>query len=146
MYMLGRRRTCSRPSRTWICSAVYARSAPRGLGLRAPGGSGFRASFTGVPALPARSSRRGLLGRVSGVQFYRISNSKTGSGSLLTGLFGGRFPAQDGIFALALQIRVDLPCRGHLVQPPDRQAVRRLVEALGGLHGLLADLPDSLGE
>src|SRR6266568_7926337 len=146
IYMLGRRRTCSRPSRTWICSAVYATSAPRGLGLRGPGGSGFRASFTGFPALPARSSCRGQLGRVSGVQFYRISNSKTGPGRLLTGLGRGRFPAQDRILALALEIGVDLARRGHLVEPPDGKAVGGLVEAFRGLLRFLDDLFDRVGE
>src|ERR1700737_4563063 len=50
MYMLGRRRTCSRPSRTWICSAVYATSAPSGWGLRLPAARGFLALLTGISA------------------------------------------------------------------------------------------------
>src|SRR5207302_1468483 len=98
MYMLGRLRTCSRPSRTWICSAVYATSAPRGLGLGpsgcalrgAPGGSGsgFLTAITGAPparpvgrpagvlALPAWKTHGGQLGRTSGYEFYRILNTK----------------------------------------------------------------------
>src|SRR5689334_1415688 len=103
MYMLGRRRTCSRPSRTWICSAVYATSAPRGLGLgpsacalRAPGGSGsgFLTAITGTPAayqtgdlaLPAWGTHRGQLGRTSGYEFYRILNTKMAGRPVLTGL------------------------------------------------------------
>src|SRR6266567_7680840 len=94
IYMLGRRRTCSRPSRTWICSAVYATSAPRDLGrlgdcalrapggdcaLRAPGGDcalrapgvgsgrGFRTAIAASSGLPAWKTRGDQLGRVSGL-------------------------------------------------------------------------------
>src|SRR2546423_13875537 len=98
MYMLGRRRTCSRPSRTWICSAVYATSAPRGLGLRlsARSGEGFLAAITGKEALPAWRTRGEQLGRGSGFKFYPISRSKWPLGRLLTGfcfflLWGGFF-------------------------------------------------------
>src|SRR5262252_6344939 len=95
MYMLGRRRTCSRPSRTWICSAVYATSAPRDSGLamrgalRAPGrdrsGRGFLTATTGALALPARGNLRDQLGSASGPQFYRILNTKLAVRRALTG-------------------------------------------------------------
>src|SRR5438270_5278890 len=120
MYMLGRRRTCSRPSRTWICSAVYATSAPRAWGLpesalRAPGGEpserGLRTAITGESALPARRTHGGQLGRTSGPQFYRILNTKMARPGLLTGAFlkgfgtshfgrlGRSLPAQHGVLA-----------------------------------------------
>src|SRR5437899_8123185 len=102
MYMLGRRRTCSRPSRTWIWSAVYATSAPRGWGLRLRVERGFSALLTGIQALPARRSLGDQLGRVSDHQFYPISSSKWPVGRPLTGLLSSWFPAQDRVFALAL--------------------------------------------
>src|SRR5438105_2881248 len=126
MYMLGRRRTCSRPSRTWICSAVYATSAPRAWGLREGSGRGFLTAITGASALPARRKLRGQLGRTSGPQFYRNLNTKKAPWGLLTGVFRrllrGRFPAQDRVFTLAHQVGVALARRGHLVEPSDGQA------------------------
>src|SRR5260370_1777247 len=108
MYMLGRRRTCSRPSRTWICSAVYAASAPRDWAVRARSGNGFLTAITGAPsappagapdafptgvlALPAWRTHRGQLGRTSGHQFYRILNTQMGWERALTALFRGAFP------------------------------------------------------
>src|SRR5215831_10162983 len=85
MYMLGRRRTCSRPSRTWICSAVYATSAPRDSGLRDRSGRGFLTATTGALALPARGNLRDQLGSASGPQFYRILNTKLAVRRALTG-------------------------------------------------------------
>src|SRR5579864_1167041 len=155
MYMLGRRRTCSRPSRTWICSALYATSAPRDWGLRpsgcaprAPDGSGerFGATFTGESALPAWRTRRGQLGRGSGLKFYRISNSKMASGGALTGLLRGRFPTQDGVLAQALQIGVDPSSGGDVVEASDGQVFGLVVEALGVGTRLSDDLLDGLGE
>src|SRR6266849_3491987 len=142
MYMLGRRRTCSRPSRTWICSAVYATSAPRGWGLRLRTVSGFLALLTGISALPAWRTRRDQLGRVSEPQFYRISISKMAPGRPLTGLFWSWFPAQDGIVALALQIGVDPARGGHLVEASYGQAVGLEVQLFGLFSGLTNDLLD----
>src|SRR5216683_4977601 len=158
MYMLGRRRTCSRPSRTWICSAVYATSAPRDLGLGSRSGSGFLTAITGTPsayqtgdlALPAWRTHRGQLGRTSGYEFYRILNTKMAGRPVLTGLFGrvrgGGLPAQDGVLALALQVGVDPARRGHLVEPSDGQVFRLVVEGLGVGPGLGDDLLDRLGK
>src|SRR5205807_6341578 len=154
MYMLGRRRTCSRPSRTWICSAVYATSAPSGLGLGSRPGSGLETAIrdaprvrpTGVLALPARRTRRGQLGRTSGAQFYRILNTKMAPGGALTGGFGDglreRFPAQDGVFAQTLEVGVDPARGGHLVQAADRGVLGLVVEALGVGLGLGDDVLD----
>src|SRR5260370_7176072 len=102
MYMLGRRLTCSRPSRTWICSAVYATSAPKGWGLRLRTARGFWALLTGISALPAWRTCGDQLGRVSGVQFYRISSSKMALGRPLTDLVSFWFPAQYAFLALPL--------------------------------------------
>src|SRR6266704_6883520 len=154
MYMLGRRRTCSRPSRTWICSAVYATSAPRDLGLGSRPGSGFRTAITGAPrarptgvlALPAWRTHGDQLGRTSGFEFYRILNTKKAREALLTGVFWlcfrRRLPAQDRVLTLALEVGVDLARGGHLVQPPDREVSGLVVEALGVGSGLGDDLLD----
>src|SRR5260370_39677055 len=146
MYMLGRRRTCSRPSRTWICSAVYATSAPRGWGLRLRTGSGSSALLTGISALPAWRTRRGQLGRGSGPQFYAISSSKMASGGLLTGLFARWFPTEDRVLAQTLQVGVDLPGGGHLVEAPDRQAVGLVTQFFRALVSLFDDLRDCCRE
>src|SRR5438445_3887138 len=159
MYMLGRRRTCSRPSRTWICSAVYATSAPKGLGpCRSRSGSGFltairtapRARPAAVSALPARRTHGGQLGRTSGLEFYRILNTKKAREGVLTGVFwgpfDGRFPAQDGVVALALEIGVDPARRRHLVEPPDGEVLGLVAEALRVGFRLGDDLLDGLGE
>src|SRR6266566_9638223 len=158
MYMLGRRRTCSRPSRTWICSAVYATSAPRDLGLGSRPGSGFRTAITGAPrarptgvlALPAWRTHGDQLGRTSGSQFYRILNTKKAREGVLTdpcrGAFRGRFPAQHRVLALALEVGVDPTRRGHLVEAPHRGALGLCVEGLGVGFGLGDDLFDRLGE
>src|SRR2546427_950273 len=137
--MLGRRLTCTLPSRTWICSAVYATSAPKGWGLRLRTARGFWALLTGISALPAWRTCRDQLGRVSGHQFYRISSSKMASGGPLTGLILIWFPAQDGVLALALQKGVDTACRGHLVQAADGQAVGRVMQPLPPLFCLAHD-------
>src|SRR5437899_1859564 len=146
MYMLGRRRTCSRPSRTWICSAVYATSAPRDAGLRERSGRGLRTAITGVLALPAWRTHGDQLGRTSGFEFYRILNTKKACEGLLTGVFWQgfrrRLPAQDRVLALALEVGVDLARGGHLVQAPDREVSGLVVEALGVGSGLGDDLLD----
>src|SRR5262252_2801279 len=150
MYMLGRRRTCSRPSRTWICSAVYATSAHRAWGLREPSGRGFLTAITGVLALPARRKLRGQLGGTSEPEFYRISNTKLGSGRPLTGPLGrgfrGRFPAQDRLLALAQQVGVDATGGAHFVEAADRQVFGLLVQRLRIGFRLRHDGLDGAGE
>src|SRR2546430_4386956 len=64
------------------------------------------------------------------------------SGRPLTGLVWSRFPAQDRVLALALQVGVDPPRGGHLIEAADRQAVGLVVELLRLLFGLLHDLLD----
>src|SRR5947208_3346656 len=123
MYMLGRRRTCSRPSRTWICSAVYATSAPRARGLPRdtvrPAGNPREGVFE--PPLPGkRPSQRGEVMRKNWAELqapkstgFEYENGPLGAltGAFLKGFltgcfrrFGGSLPAQDGVLAHALQI------------------------------------------
>src|SRR5229473_7875408 len=148
IYMLGRRRTCSRPSRTWICSAVYATSAPRGWGRRFRSGSGFLTAIKTAPwarpagksALPAWRTQGDQLGRTSEPQFYRILNTKMAWARPLTGLLGRglrrRLPAQDRVLAQALEVGVDPARRRHLVEASDGEVFGLVVEAMGGGIGL----------
>src|SRR5437879_12724066 len=68
------------------------------------------------------------------------------SGRLLTGLVWNRLPAEDRVLTLALQGGVDPACRGHLVEPPDGQAVWLPVKLFGFLARLLHDLLACLRE
>src|SRR5215469_6910302 len=151
MYMPGRRRTGSRPSRTWICSTSYATSAPRGRGLaERPLGGGMPRSGGFMPALGNPTSA--LVVRADALPAgwdlcddywdagYRNSTRNCAIGIARTRARGPsaglrRAPAQHGFAS-----------RRHLVQAANRQAVWLRAELIGVGASQLNDLPERTHE
>src|SRR5947209_3449089 len=135
MYMPGRRRTGSRPSRTWICSAVYATSAPRGRGrmLRPPARS--LETLTRRTTVPAVEVEEKATGEVAPNTNSTLKGASTGLLRALRGRLRRRFPAQNGA-----------PGGGHLVEAADREADRLCMQPLRVGPGQIGDLPYGVGE